>query len=273
MITLRREIWVGRSLLLIAMAMTVLPFLSMLSTALAPKGSAPVGITWPSNPQFSNFVDAFNASNFLTLLGSSLFIAVIVVPATLILASAAGFALGPLRVPGSGVVVVLLLLGLTIPGESTIVPLYYQIRDLGLLNSQWAIILAMVGGGMPFSVYWMRTHFLSVPPELTEAARIDGASAWSLFWHVHLPLAVPSLSSMGLLSFLGSMNAFLLPVVLVDDASKRTLAGALGAFQSRYGTDTVLLNAGALLIILPSLIMFVIFQKQFIRGLLQGSGK
>jgi raffinose/stachyose/melibiose transport system permease protein len=273
MSTTRREALTGKALLIVFMLFTAMPLVSMLSTALQPQGTIPTGIAWPTNPQWHNFVDAFNAANLATLLWSSLLIVLGVVPASLLIATMAGYGLSVLRVQGGQVVFLLLLLGLTIPFESLIIPLYYQIQNLGFLNTRWAIILPLIGLFMPFSVFWMRTHFLSVPGDITEAARIDGANSWMAFLRVHVPLAVPALSSLAVLLFLWTWNQFILAIVLVDDPDKRTMAGALGAFQGQYGTDIVLLCAGSLLIMAPTILVFIIFQRQFVKALLQGSVK
>ena len=119
----------------------------------------------------------------------------------------------------------------------------------------------------------MRAHFLGMPTELSEAARVDGATTRDLFWRIHVPLARPALSSLAILLSVWTWNQFLLAIVLVDDGTKRTMAGALGAFQGQWGTDQVLLCAGSLLILTPTLIVFLIFQRQFIKALLQGSVK
>ena len=269
----RRDDVAGKAVLLLFMLFTAMPLVSMVSTALQPQGSIPTGINWPTDPQWHNFVDAFNAANLTALLRSSLLIVAAVVPASLIIATMAGYGLAVLRIPGHRFLFVLLLLGLTIPFESLVIPLYYQMMDFGLLNSRLAIALPLIGLFMPFSVFWMRTHFLSVPADLTEAARVDGASSWRALIGVHVPLAVPALSSLAVLLFLWTWNQFLLAIVLVDDPGKRTMAGALGAFQGRYGTDIVLLCAGSLLIMAPTLAVFFVFQRQFVKALLQGSVK
>lgn len=263
----------GKAILVLFMLFTAMPLVSMVSTALQPQGTIPTGISWPTDPQWHNFVDAFHAANLSALLRSSLLIVIGVVPASLAIATMAGYGFGVLRVPGGRAAFILLLLGLTIPFESLIIPLYYQIDDFGLLNSRWAIVLPLIGIFMPFSVFWMRTHFASVPADLTEAARVDGANSWRALVGIHLPLAMPALSSLAVLLFLWTWNQFLLAIVLVDDPNKRTMAGALGAFQGRYGTDIVLLCAGSLLIMAPTLLVFVIFQRQFVKALLQGSVK
>jgi raffinose/stachyose/melibiose transport system permease protein len=273
MIVARREILTARTLLVLLMAITVLPFVSLFTTALHPSGTYPLGLAWPSDPQWGNFADAFRAAHMGELLKSSILIVVGVVPASLLIATMAGFAVGHLRMAGSRLLFLVFVLGLTLPFEGVITPLYYQVRELGLLNTRWAIILPLIGLFMPFSVFWMRAHFVNMPDELSEAARVDGANTWQLFWRIHVPLAMPAISSLAILLFLWTWNQFLLAIVLVDDPTKRTMAGALGAFQGQWGTDIPLLCAGSLLILTPTLIVFLIFQRRFVSALLQGSLK
>jgi raffinose/stachyose/melibiose transport system permease protein len=273
MIVARRETWGARALLVLLMAITVVPFVSLFTTALHESGTYPDGIAWPATPHWGNFVDAFHAAHMGELLWSSVLIVAGVVPVSLLIGTMAGFALGHLRIRGGGPLFLLFLLGLTLPFEGIITPLYYQMRDFGLLNTRWAIILPLIGLFMPFSVFWMRAHFVNMPEELSEAARMDGANTWQLFWRVHVPLALPAISSLAILLFLWTWNQFLLAIVLVDDPTKRTMAGALGAFQGQWGTDIPLLCAGSLLILTPTLIVFLIFQRRFVTALLQGSLK
>ena len=273
MIVSRRERWLGHSLLVLLMLVTVVPFLSLFTTALHEPGTYPSGLEWPATPHWSNFADAFTAANMGALLWSSVLIELGVVPLALLIATLAGFSLGHLRPPGSKAIFLVFLLGLALPFQGVIVPLYYQMRDLGLLNTRWAIILPLLGLYMPFAVMWMRAHFVNMPEDLSEAARIDGAGTWTLFSRIHLPLSAPALSSLGILMFLWTWNQFLLAVVLVDDATQRTMAGALGAFQGQWGTDIPLLCAGSLLILTPTLIVFLVFQRQFVSALMQGALK
>lgn len=273
MIVGRRETQTGRILLVLLMLFTVLPFVSLFATALHESGTYPSGLSWPSHPQWGNFIDAFRAAHMGELLWSSTLIVLGVVPIALLLGTMAGFAFGHLRMPGHRVGFLAFVLGLTLPFEGIITPLYFQVRDLGLLNTRWAIILPLTGLFMPFSVLWMRAHFVNMPDELSDAARIDGANVWQLFWRVHVPLAKPAISSLAILLFLWTWNQFLLAIVLVDDPTKRTIAGALGAFQGQWGTDLPLLCAGSLLILAPTLAIFLIFQRRFVAALLQGSLK
>lgn len=269
----RTQSLLAKAILVVFMAFTAMPFVSMFLTALQPREGIPQGLAWPSEPRWANFVDAFQAANLDALLVSSGLIVLGVVPASLVIATLAGYGLAVLKVRGAQAIFLFLLLGLTIPFESLVIPLYYQIQAMGLLNTRWAIILPLIGIFMPFSVYWMRTHFLAIPKEISEAARIDGAGPWAALIRVHVPLAVPALSSLAILLFLWTWNQFLLAIVLVDEPTRRTMAGALGAFQGRYGTDVVLLSAGALLIMAPTIILFLAFQRTFMNALLEGSVK
>ena len=269
----RAEVYSGRTLLILLMLLTVLPFISIFTTALYPSGTVPNGLGWPAHPHWGNFVQAFKVANMLALLGSSTFIVIAVVPVSLIISTMAGFAIGLLRISGSRFLLLLFVFGLTLPFEGIIVPIYYLERYLGLYNTRFAIVLPLIGLFMPFAVYWMRAHFVNMSSEISEAARLDGATTWQLFWRVHLPLARAPISSLGILMAVWTWNQFLLALVLVQDPTKRTMAGALGAFQGHYATNVPLLCAGTVLILLPTLIIFIAFQRQIIAALLQGSVK
>lgn len=269
----RSELYAGRTLLLALMVITVLPFVSIFTTALYPSGAVPVGLSWPSEPQWGNFAEAFRVANMSALLFSSVFIVAAVVPVALVLSTMAGFALGVLRIPGARWLLLLFVFGLTLPFEGIITPLYFLARQMGILNTRFAIVLPLIGLYMPFAVFWMRAHFVNMPREVSEAARVDGASTWDLFWRIQVPLARAPIASLGILMSVWAWNQFLLALVLVEDPTQRTMAGALGAFQGHYATDIPLLCAGTILILVPTLVVFIVFQRQVISALLQGSVK
>jgi raffinose/stachyose/melibiose transport system permease protein len=255
------------------MVITVLPFLSIFTTSLHPSGTLPRGLEWPAHPHWGNFVDAFKVANMGVLLQSSTFIVLAVVPVALVLATMAGFAIGLLRIPGAQLLLLLFVFGLTLPFEGIITPLYFLEREMGILNTRFAIVLPLVGLFMPFGVFWMRAHFANLPKDISEAARVDGANTWALFWRIHVPLARPAIASLGVLMAVWSWNQFLLALVLIEDPAQRTMAGALGAFQGHYATDIPLLCAGTMLILLPTLLVYMVFQRHVIAALLQGSVK
>ena len=264
---------VARTLIVILMALTLMPFLSMFTAALAPTGTYPQGLQWPADPQWVNFAKAFEVAKMDQLLLSSVLIVIGVVPASVLFATMAGYGLAKFDKGRGRWLYLVFVLGLTLPFEAVITPLYYEIKALGLLNTRFAVILPLIGLFMPFGVYWMRTHFVNVPKELSEAAQIDGASEWKQFWLVAVPIAKPAIMSLTILFFLWTWNQFLLPVVLIQDPLQRTMAGALGAFQGQWGTDIPLLCAGALLILAPTIAVFLVFQRQFVAALLQGAVK
>lgn len=263
----------GVVVLALAAVLTVLPLVSMVLTALQPRGSSPAGLSVPADPQWGNFAAAWDAALMGELLKSSSLIVLVVVPAALLLATLAGYGLAHVPFRGARLVYAAFLAGLALPYEALIAPLYLQTGDLGLLNTRWAIIIPLTALFMPFSIFWMRAHFLGLPAELLDSARVDGASTRQAFRHVMLPLAAPAWSALAILLFLWTWNQFLLAVTLVDDPTKRTMAGALGAYQGQYGTDIVLLCAGSLLIIVPTIAVFLIFQRGFVAAILQGAGR
>lgn len=252
---------------------TLVPFVTLLSAALQPPTDPPSGLAWPSKLHWGNFVDAFRAAEMTPLLVSSVLIVLGVVPISLLIAAFAGYGLAALPARGARWILLVFIAGLTIPFESLITPLFFQMKALGVLNTRLAVILPLIGIFMPFGVFWMRSHFVSIPSEISEAAKIDGAGLWKAFWRVHLPLARPAVASLAILLFLWTWNQFILALVLIEDPTMRTVAGALGAFQSQYQTEVVLLAAVSVLIMTPSIAIFLVFQRQFSRALLEGAVK
>jgi raffinose/stachyose/melibiose transport system permease protein len=258
-------------LLVLLMLFAIIPLLSMFTAALAPQGSNPPGLSWPAHPQWDNFAAAWNIANLFALFRSSVLLVLGVVPAAVAMATAAGYGLAQLHVPGRKLIYGLLLAGLTIPYKALITPPYYDIKSLGLLGSRFAVVLPLAGLLMPFGVFWMRAHFVNAETALTEAGQLDGCTTWQIFRRIHLPLAKPAISALTILFFLATWNQYLLPLVLINDPAKRTVAVGLSAFQGQYGTNTALLCAGSLLIIAPSLVVFLVFQRSFVKALLQGA--
>jgi raffinose/stachyose/melibiose transport system permease protein len=269
----RSERWSGYALLTVMAIAVVVPFLSVFLASMQPAGTPVVGLTWPDRWGWDNYEQAWSVAGFSDLIRASLTIAVGVVPASLVLAALAGYALGTMRLPGGNAVAAFFIAGLTIPVELIVVPLYFDLRGLGLTNSYLGVILVEIALFMPFSVFWMRTHFRSTPASLVEAARIDGASSATILLRVLLPLARPSLMTLGLLVFMWSWNQFLLVLVLIQDTTKHTAPAGLGFFVGQNSTDIPTLAAGTIIVMLPILILFAVFQRSFITGLLQGATK
>ncbi|WP_330451282.1 MULTISPECIES: carbohydrate ABC transporter permease [unclassified Streptomyces] len=262
-----------RLALIVAAAAVLFPFLALFSAALQPQSTLSPGLSWPSDPQWSNFATAWSTAGFGSLLKSSAVIALGVVPIALVLATLAGYGLATMRLKAKGPLFALLMLGLALPYEAIVIPLYYDLDSVGLLNTYWAVILPLVGLFMPFGVFWMRTHFESLPKELLEAAAVDGANSWRTLTRVLLPTAVPALTTLGLLYFMWAWNQFLLALVLIQDPAMRTAPSGLGKFVQQYGKNIPLLSAGTFIVIAPIVLIYLFFQRHFIKGILQGAVK
>ncbi|TLS47843.1 carbohydrate ABC transporter permease [Streptomyces montanus] len=261
------------AVIILFLAIVLVPFLSLLLAALQPAGTPLTGLALPRGIHLENFAHAWSAAGFGVLLRSSAVIAVSVVPAAVLCATLAGYALATMDVPGRGKVYGYLLLGLSIPTEGTVIALYYDMRAAGLTNTVPGLALAEIGAFMPFGVFWMRAHFATMPRSLIEAARLDGASSWTTLWRVLMPSSRPAVVTLGVLYFVWSWNQFLLPLILIQDPDRRTAPAGLGFFTGQYGVDVPLLAAATLIVIAPVVLVYLFFQRHFINGVLSGALK
>jgi raffinose/stachyose/melibiose transport system permease protein len=220
-----------------------------------------------------SFGTAWEDGHFGTYLRSSLIVTLSVVALSTVLSILAGYAFGMMRFRGDQALFYLFLLGLMVPLEATIVPLYYDLRDLGLTDTYWALILPQAASSVAFGTFWMRAFFRGVPRSLVEAARIDGASSWFTLWRVLLPLARPAVLTMTVLLFMWTWNEFLLALVMVSDEGLRTAPLGLSFFQGRNQSNLTLLAAGAVIVATPVVVLYVFLQRHFIRGMLSGAVK
>ncbi len=220
-----------------------------------------------------NFATAWRDGHFGAYLRSSAIVAVSVVAASSVLSVLAGYALGMMRFRGEQALFYLVLLGLMVPLEATIVPLYYDLRDLRLTDTYWALILPQTGLSTAFGSFWMRAFFRSVPRSLVEAARLDGSSSFSTLWRVLVPTARPAILTMMVLVFMWTWNEFLLALVMVSDEGLRTAPLGLAFFQGQHTSDLTLLAAGAVIVAAPVVVLYALLQRHFIRGVLSGAVK
>jgi raffinose/stachyose/melibiose transport system permease protein len=220
-----------------------------------------------------DFGTAWTDGHFGSYLRSSAIVSASVVAISTVLSILAGYAFGQMRFRGEQVLFYVFLLGLMVPLEATIVPLYYDLRDLGLTDTYWALILPQAGVSVAFGTFWMRAFFRSVPRSLVEAARLDGSSSWSTLWRVLMPLARPAVLTMVVLIFMWTWNEFLLALVMVSDEDLRTAPLGLAFFQGRNTSDEALLASGALIVAAPVVIVYLFLQRHFIRGMLSGAVK
>jgi raffinose/stachyose/melibiose transport system permease protein len=216
---------------------------------------------------------AWDDGNFATYFRSSVIVTASVVAISAVLSILAGYAFGMMRFRGAEVLFYLFVLGLTVPLEAIVVPLYYDLRDLGLTDTYWSLILPQAALSTAFGTFWMRAFFRSVPRSLIEAARLDGSSSWVTLWRIVLPLGRPAVLTMIVLVFMWTWNEFLLALVMVSDESLRTAPLGLAFFQGRNTNDEALLMAGSLIVAAPVVLVYLSLQRHFIRGMLSGAVK
>ena len=256
------------------MLIALFPLVLMWLTAFKSTGELatnPFGL--PAQWRFGNFAEAWDQGSFGVYVRSSIIVVVPVVGAACVLSTLAGYAFGAFRFRGREVLYLILLIGIMIPAEGIIVPLYYVIDGFGLLNTYWALILPQVALSTSFGSFWMRQFFAEAPGELTDAAAVDGAGPLRTLWSVLLPLARPALGTLALLLFMWTWNEFLLALVLVQNEAVRTVPVGLSFFQGQYSAQVPLLAAAATIVSLPVLILYALLHRRFIAGLAAGSVK
>jgi multiple sugar transport system permease protein len=224
----------------------------------------------PRTVDWSSYADVFSLQPFAQQYWNSCYIAAIVTVGTMAVSSLAGYAFARIRFPGSNLLFMLVLLGLLMPAEVTIVPLFQMFLRVGMVNTHWPLILVPMLGGMPsvFSTFVMRQFFIALPVELEEAARVDGLGRFKIFWTIALPLARPALAAVAIFTFLQSWNLYLEPIVYLTSPENYTLPQALTQYVDAYqGPMWNIQLAAATLTALPVLIVFIFAQRQFIEGL------
>lgn len=262
------------TVLILFLLVAAIPFAITIFTAFKDnteivKGAFALPQVW----RWSNFREAWEQAHFNDYFRSSVIVVVPVMVASAILSLMTGYAFGRMRFPLSNVIFGLFLLGIMVPQEAYIIPLYYQLRDLGLFDTYWALILPQIGMSVCFGSFWMRGFFAAVPRDLADAAKVDGCTSWGVLWRVLLPVVWPGVLTMMVLFFIWTWNDFMLALVLVTKEELRTLPLGLAFFQGRHTTNIPLISAGATMVSLPSILIYIVFQRYFIRGIVGGSVK
>jgi raffinose/stachyose/melibiose transport system permease protein len=198
-------------------------------------------------------------------------VVVAVVGISVFLTVLSGYAMGLLKFRGKALINITILMGLMVPFEAVIIPLWGLMRDLNLYNTIWSLILPQVALSFSFGTFWMQAYFKGVPSDIVDAAVIDGCSSWSMLWRVLFPMAQPSILSMVVLLFIWTWNEFLLMLVMIQKDALRTLPVGLASLQGRFSTDLSLVAAATVIVTVPTLIVYFIFQRQFISGMISGA--
>jgi raffinose/stachyose/melibiose transport system permease protein len=213
----------------------------------------------------------WKAGGFESALLNSTIVAVSTTCLTVAVSVFSGFALGAMRFPGANVVFYILILGLIVPLAAYVVPLYYELRGLQLLDTYAGIVLPLTAQLSAFATLWMRARFRAMPPSLVDAARVDGATTWQILVRILLPLARPAILALAALVFLWSWNDLLLSLIVISSPELRTAPLQLGIFIGQRSTDLAALASAALFVSLPVLIVYVVLQRHIISGVTSGA--
>lgn len=254
--------------------LTIFPFCLLLLTSLKSQPDLLQGaFKLPAYPHFENYVRAWVDGHFATYFVNSILVVLPVVVISTFLGVLTGFGFAFLTIPYKRTLFVIMTIGMMVPTEAFIIPLYYQMRWLGLINTYAALILPQIAMSIPFSTLFMASAMRQLPSEIIEAAILDGATRPQVLLKVIAPLLAPAVSTLGLFLFIWTWNEFLIPLILVNQDSLRTLPIGMLFFQGKYTVNIPVLTAGAVITILPIVIVYLIFQRKFIEGLTAGAVK
>jgi raffinose/stachyose/melibiose transport system permease protein len=230
--------------------------------------------TWslPEEWVWENYIAAWDAG-IGKYFFNSVFITVVSVITVLLFGSMAAYGLSRFRFKGQNILLIIILSGLMLAPQVSLIPLYKLLQGVGLYNTYGALIIPYVAFQLPFAIFLMRSYFLSIPKELEEAAIIDGCNRWKVYWNIVIPMGKPIIASCALLTAMNVWNEFMFALVFIEDSSLRTIPVGLMNLRSQLNTNFGIQLAGLAISALPMIIAYIIFQKQFVRGISAGGVK
>ncbi len=261
------------ALLIGGAALTVAPLLWMVSASLMPTGAANTAPPplWPTRVTFEHYRELFTHLNLARSFANSLIVSVVGTLLTLLTSSMAGYAFAKLRFPGREGLFRLLLTAMLVPAQVGMLPLFLMLKSLGLVNTYAGVLIPWLAS--VFGIFLVRQYALAIPDDLLDSARLDGASEGRVFGSVVLPTLAPVLATLAVFVFMSSWNDFLWPLVIMSDERHYTLPVALASLVGEHVQDTELMMAGAVVTVLPVLLVFIVLQRWYIRGVMAGSVK
>ncbi len=261
------------TVLVLGAIVALMPMAWMLSASLMPTGEATAYPPrfLPSRVTLEHYEQLFTRLDLGRYLFNSALLALTVTATSLVINSMAGYAFAKLRFRGRDRAFRLLSLGLVLPVQVAMLPLFLLMKQLGLVNTYWGVIIP--GMASIFGIFLIRQYALSIPDDMLDAARIDGASELTIYWKVVVPGILPILATLAIWTFLATWNDFMWPLIVLSDASHYTLPVALANLSGEHVQDTELMMAGSVLTVLPVLAVFLFLQRYYIQGIMAGSVK
>ena len=260
--------------LLIFLLVFLVPFIWIWSSAL--KTSIEIArdpFALPTSFRWENIEQAWTVGKFDQYMKNSVIYCVAIVSGVVALSCLAGYSLALLPLPGRNIWTIVFLLGLMVPFQSVMIPLYYLLRDFHLLGTYWAFIVPGIALRLPFGIFLMRGFFRGLPPELADAARVDGANEWGVFRQVMLPLAKPGLATLVVFQFINTWNQFAMPLIFVQRDELRPVSLGTLFFFGRFTADRGMIAAGVTISMLPVIVLYLLLQRRFIEGITAGALK
>lgn len=254
-------------LLIIGAVIMLMPFLWMLSTSLKNEGATMVlpPEFIPKEPTMENYKEVVERFPMMRFLFNSLFVAILTTVGQIILSSMAGFAFARMQFKGRDQLFLLYLATMMVPVQVTMIPQFILLQSIGWINTYQALIVPSIFG--VFGTFLMRQAMLSIPKELEEAAFMDGANHFQVFWRVILPMVKPTIATLTIFTFMGSWNSYLWPLIVISSEELATLPLGLSMLQGRWATDWNLMMAGVVISVVPILIVYLFAQRYFIQGM------
>lgn len=253
----------------------IYPFLFMVSTSFKTRSLSlgdPTSLI-PTETTLDNYIQVLGTENFGRYFLNSASVAIVSTTLIVLLSSMMAYAFARLEFPGKRVFLSLIVVGLTIPTMMLIIPQFLLARDLQLLNSLPGLVPFYVGTALAFNTFLLAGFFQQIPRELEEAMMIDGAGTWRRYWSLALPLSKPAVGTVVIFAFLGTWDEFAWALTVLNDVEKRTLPIAIALFQGQHSTSWGLVFAASLLAIIPVLLVYIVFQRNFVAGLTTGALK
>jgi raffinose/stachyose/melibiose transport system permease protein len=230
-------------------------------------------LSWPQEYTWTNFTDAWRIGNFSSTYRNSVILALIKVPLGVLIAAMLAYALSKLRIRFARIIMFSVFLGLTIPIYITIVPNFITLRSLGLTDSLVGLTGPYLAFGLPFCVLVLQSFFRQVPDEIIEAAKIDGAGPWRIFFTIMLPLSTPALVTVAILDGVSTWNELLMALIILNSENSKTVPVGLLNFQGQFANNNTGLAAGILIAVVPILIAYILMQRWIVGGLTAGATK
>ncbi|MFE5321828.1 carbohydrate ABC transporter permease [Paenibacillus sp. NPDC056579] len=261
--------------MIVVALLTITPFFLIISTSLKTTDEININgpLALPQILQWENYSRIWDVGNFVTYFQNSVIVTIVVVLFVVLLSLLGAYPFAYMKFKGKGLLFLMILWGLTVPLDLIIIPLFTNLKSIGLLNTLWALILPQIAMNIPFSIFLLRGFMKDIPVALLESARIDGSNEAQNLFHIIVPMLYPPVVSLIVFTAMGTWNNFMLPTILIQNDMLRTLPVGLNYFQTKFTLDYPMIATAAVISALPTAIIYVIFQRNIMSGAMVGALK